>query len=289
MKNNEFFFGRIFMNIIVCVKQVPGTNQVEVDPVTGVLKRDGVAGKLNPYDLFALEAALRIKDERGARITALSMGPNQAIPSLYETIYMGADNGVLLSDRKFAGADVQATSYALSCGVKKIGDYDLIICGKQTTDGDTAQVGPEMAEKLGFEHATNVVSIDEVTDEYITVTFSLDDCFQTQKMRLPCLITIDKDAFTPRLPSYKVKKTLTDDRVTFYGFADFDDRDEKVVVYSVADLDGVDETKLGLKGSPTQVERIFPPDKNKEKQVFTEKDDDLARDLFALLDEKKFI
>ena len=139
------------MNIIVCVKQVPGTSQVEVDPVTGVLKRDGVDSKLNPYDLFALEAALKIKDEFGGKITALSMGPNQAIPSLLETVYMGTDAGVLLSDRKFAGADVQATSYAISEGVKKIGDYDLIICGKQTTDGDTAQVGPEMAEKLGCE------------------------------------------------------------------------------------------------------------------------------------------
>lgn len=262
------------MNIIVCVKQVPGTNQVEVDPVTGVLKRDGVAGKLNPYDLFAIEAALRIKDNKGAFVTALSMGPNQAIPSLYETIYMGADCGVLLSDRKFAGADVQATSYALSLGVKKIGKFDLIICGKQTTDGDTAQVGPEMAEKLGIEHATNVTSIDEITDEYITVTFSLDDCFQTQKMRLPCLITIDKDAYTPRLPSYKVKKQCRGDEVT---------------VYSVADLDGADETKLGLKGSPTQVERIFPPEKNTEKKIFTGNTDELSHDLFALLDEKKFI
>ena len=262
------------MNIIVCVKQVPGTNQVEVDPVTGVLKRDGVDSKLNPYDLFALEAAFRIKDEKGGKITSLSMGPNQAIPSLYETVYMGADAGVLLSDRKFAGADVQATSYALSRGVRKIGDYDLIICGKQTTDGDTAQVGPEMAEKLGIEHATNVVSIDGVTDESITVTFSLDDCYQTQKMRLPCLITIDKDAFTPRLPSYKVKKMCKGDEVT---------------VYSAADLEGTDETKLGLKGSPTQVERIFPPEKNTEKEIFTGTAEELTKELFGLLESRKFI
>lgn len=262
------------MNIIVCVKQVPGTNQVEVDPVTGVLKRDGVDSKLNPYDLFALEAALKIKDEKGGKITALSMGPNQAIPSLLETVYMGTDGGVLLSDRKFAGADVQATSYALSLGVRKIGDYDLIICGKQTTDGDTAQVGPEMAEKLGLEHVTNVVSIDEVTDKSITVTFSLDDCFQTQKMQLPCLITIDKDAFTPRLPSYKVKKQCTGEEIT---------------VYTVADLEGVDESRLGLKGSPTQVERIFPPEKNSEKQVFEGNSEQLADNLYSLLKDRKFI
>lgn len=262
------------MNIIVCVKQVPGTNQVEVDPVTGVLKRDGVDSKLNPYDLFALEAALKIKDEFGGKITALSMGPNQAIPSLLETVYMGTDAGVLLSDRKFAGADVQATSYAISEGVKKIGDYDLIICGKQTTDGDTAQVGPEMAEKLGIEHATNVVSIDEVTEKSITVTFSLDDCFQTQKFSLPCLITIDKDAFTPRLPSYKVKKQCTGEEIT---------------VYTVADLENIDESRLGLKGSPTQVERIFPPEKNTEKQVFEGAPAELTDKLYTMLVGKKFI
>ena len=262
------------MHIIVCVKQVPGTNKVEVDPVTGVLKRDGVESKLNPYDLFAIEAAIRLKEEQGGKVTALSMGPNQAIPSLYETVYMGADAGVLLSDRKFAGADVQATSYALASGVRKIGDFDLIVCGKQTTDGDTAQVGPELAETLGIEHATNVVSIDAVDADSITVTFSLDDCFQTQKMQLPCLITIDKDAMTPRLPSFKVKKQCRGDEVT---------------VYTVADLPGVDENRLGLKGSPTQVERIFPPEKNTEKEIFRGDAGELGDKLAGLLAERKFI
>lgn len=262
------------MNIIVCVKQVPGTNQVEVDPVTGVLKRDGVDSKLNPYDLFALEAAFRIRSICGGQVTALSMGPAQAAASLMEAVYMGADGGVLLSDRKFAGADVQATSYALSLGVKKLGDFDLILCGKQTTDGDTAQVGPELAEKLGIEHAANVASVDEVTADSVTVTIALDDRFQTQRMALPCLLTIDKDAYTPRLPSYLAKKRCTGDEVT---------------VYTAQDLEGADISRLGLKGSPTQVERIFPPEKNTEKRIFTGQAPELTEQLHGLLYSRKFI
>lgn len=262
------------MNIIVCVKQVPGTTQVEVDPVTGVLKRDGVESKLNPYDLFALEAAFRLRENAGGTVRTLSMGPNQAMTSLWETIYMGADSSVLLSDRKFAGADVCATSYAIKSGIEAMGNFDLIICGKQTTDGDTAQVGPEMAEMLGIEHVTNVTSIDAVDEKSITVTFNLDDCFQTQTMAFPCLITMDKDANTPRLPSYKRKKECGDDLIQ---------------VLTAADLKGLDENRCGLKGSPTQVERIFPPVKNKDKQVFNGSSDELAAELLKLLKDKKFV
>ena len=261
------------MKIIVCVKQVPGTNQVEVDPVTGVLKRDGVDSKLNPYDLFALEAAFRLRDAFGGTVRTVSMGPNQAIPALRETIYMGADSAVLLSDRKFAGADVHATSYAIQSGIRKMDDFDLIICGKQTTDGDTAQVGPEMAEWLGIEHVTNVLSLDKVEEDGITVTFNLDDRIQTQKMQFPCLLTIEKDAFTPRLPSYKRKKELGEGDVT---------------VYTAADL-AVDENKCGLKGSPTQVERIFPPEKNTDKELWEGSAEDLADRLNGFLREKKFV
>jgi len=263
------------MNIIVCVKQVPSTTQVEVDPVTGVLKRDGVSGKLNPYDLFAIETAMQIKEQvDGALVKTISMGPPQAIPSLLETMYMGADEAYLLSDRKFAGADVHATSYALKSGIEKTGAYDLIICGKQTTDGDTAQVGPETAEWLGIEHAANVISVDAVDDESITVTMNLDDCIQTQKMKLPCLITIEKDACTPRLPSYRRKKLIPKDAVQ---------------IITAKDLDGLDENRLGLKGSPTQVERIFPPEKNSEKQIYEESAEDSARKIAEILKSRKIV
>ena len=263
------------MNIIVCVKQVPGTSQVEVDPVTGVLKRDGVDSKLNPYDLFALEAAFRIREQVGGTVRCVSMGPNQAIASLLETVYMGADSAVLLSDRKFAGSDVQATSYAIRSGIKAMGDFDLILCGKQTTDGDTAQVGPEVAEMLGIEHATNVMRIDAADAYGITVTFQLDNIIQTQKMAFPCLITVDKDAYTPRLPSYRRKKECRQEDV--------------ITVLTAADLAGLDETKCGLKGSPTQVERIFPPEKNNDKELFEGTTEELTDKLFAVLKDAKYV
>ena len=262
------------MRIIVCVKQVPGTTNVEVDPITGVLKRDGVASKLNPYDLFALEMGLRLHEQAGGNLRTLSMGPPQAVSALRETVAMGADGGVLLSDRKFAGSDVHATSCAIRCGIEKMSPYDLIICGKQTTDGDTAQVGPEVAEMLGIEHASNVTRILSVDAQSITVQVNLDDCLQTQRIYLPCLLTIEKDACMPRLPSYRRRKNCGADAVR---------------IWSAADLDA-DETKcFGLKGSLTQVERIFPPVKNDDKQVYEGDAEALEARLRALLIDRKFI
>lgn len=262
------------MKIIVCVKQVPGSTAVEVDPVTGVLKRDGVAAKLNPYDLFSLETAFRLKETCGGEITVLTMGPDQAKEALKETLWMGADQGILLSDRKFAGADVSATSYTLMQGVRAAGSFDLILCGKQTTDGDTAQVGPELAERLGIDHASNVTAITEITEDSITVTMDLDSMIQTQKMQLPCLLTMDKDINTPRLPSYK-RKIMT--------------RDDQIRSISAADMNGADENRLGLKGSPTQVERIFPPEKNTDHVWFEGSDTEKSEQLYQLLKSRKFI
>ena len=153
------------MEILTCIKQVPGTTSVEVDETTGVLKRDGVDSKMNPYDLYALETALRIKEDKKANLKVLSMGPPQAKKVIEESFMMGADEGALISDRRFGGADVLATSYTISQGIKKMGKVDLIICGKQTTDGDTAQVGPEVAEFLDIPHVTNVTKLIEVKDE----------------------------------------------------------------------------------------------------------------------------
>lgn len=263
------------MNIIVCVKQVPGTNKVEVDDETGVLKRAGVAAKINPYDLFALETAFMLAEERHANVKTLSMGPPQAQEALKETLWMGADTGVLLCDRAFAGADVAATSYALSLGVKRMGEFDLVLCGKQTTDGDTAQVGPELAERLQIEHATNVVRIDEIDADSITVTIDLDNVLQTQRMSFPCLLTIDKDVNTPRLPSYNRKKAI--------------DPVKQIRVLAACELPEADAAKLGLKGSPTQVERIFPPESNEKKRTLTGTGTELANALYALLREQKFV
>lgn len=262
------------MNTIVCIKQVPGTTAVEVDPVTGVLKREGIESKMNPYDLFALEAALRIKEDNGGTITSITMGPPQAGEVVYESFYMGVDDGYVLTDRKFAGADVVATSYTLSQGIKKIDNYDLIICGKQTTDGDTAQVGPEVAEFLGIPHVANVGKILDIKEDSITVQMNMEKTLEIQNIKLPCLITVEKDIFTPRLPSYKRKTQMKDKKLNYLSLNDFTDRNEK---------------NYGLNGSPTQVERIFPPDVSKEKIILEGTSEELSEKLFALLTDKKFI
>ena len=262
------------MNILVCVKQVPGSSNVEVDPVTGVLKRDGVASKMNPYDLYGIELALDLVEEHGGTVETITMGPPQAKSVILESICMGAVRGTVLSDRKFAGADVLATAYTLSQGVRAAGDFDLIICGKQTTDGDTAQVGAELAEYLGVPHAANVLSVDAVEDGVVFVTTSLDDKVVKESIKLPCLLCVDGDINSPRLPSYKVKKTVGDELVRFLSFADFADQNEK---------------HYGLAGSATQVERIFPPEKNTEKRSITGSAAEQAEGIFDLLVDRKLI
>ena len=262
------------MKILVCVKQVPGSSNVEVDPVTGVLKRSGIASKCNPYDLYAIEAALTVAERFGGTVEALTMGPPQAKAVIQETVCMGAQKGTVLTDRKFAGADVLATAYTLSQGIRKCGEFDLIICGKQTTDGDTAQVGAEVAEYLGIPNVSNVLSIDDLKDGKVFVTASLDDKVVTMSIALPCLISVDGDINTPRLPSYKIRKTLTDDAVTFLTFADFEDQNPD---------------HYGLSGSATQVERIFPPEKVSQKQTIDADPETQAQALFDLLGAKKML
>lgn len=262
------------MNILVCIKQVPGSSNVEVDPVTGVLKRDGVASKMNPYDLYGLELAMTLVEQYGGEVKTITMGPPQAKSVIVESICMGAKSGTVLSDRKFAGADVLATAYTVSQGIRRVGDFDLIICGKQTTDGDTAQVGAEVAEYLGIPNVSNVLSVKEVKDGKILVAASLDDKIVTESVTLPCLISVDGDINSPRLPSYKVKQTVTDDMVTFISFADFEDQDAN---------------HYGLNGSATQVERIFPPEKNAEKHSITGDAEEQTEGIFELIRARKLI
>ena len=181
------------MKILVCMKQVPAGTKVDIDPETGAMKRLSGETRTNPYDLFALEAALQLREKVGGSVTVLTMGPPQAEEMMRDAYTMGADDAVILSDRKFAGADVLATSYALSQGITAIGDIDLIICGKQTTDGDTAQVGPAIAEHLGIPHAAWVSEIVDADSESIQVKQDLVSVSQTSKIPYPCLITVDKD------------------------------------------------------------------------------------------------
>lgn len=262
------------MKIIVCMKQVPASTKVEIDPQTGAMKRSTSATRTNPYDLFALETALRLREQAGGTVTVLTMGPQQAEEMMRDAYTMGADEAVILSDRKFAGADVLATSHALSQGIQVLGGADLIICGRQTTDGDTAQVGPAIAEKLDLAHAAWVAEIVRADDTSIQVRQDLASISQVSELSYPCLITVDKDICVPRLPSYRLKKATEGKRVRFLGFDDLKDQDL---------------SRYGLVGSPTAVERMFPPPE-KEKQVYlqgsaAEKTDEL----FGILTGKKII
>ncbi|AET69560.1 electron transfer flavoprotein, beta subunit [Desulfosporosinus orientis DSM 765] len=262
------------MQILVCIKQVPGTSKIDVDPVTGVLKRDGVDSKMNPYDLYAIETALRLKEQKGGKISVISMGPPQAKEVIQEAFMMGADEGVLISDRKFAGADVLATSYALSQGVRQMGNFDLILCGKQTTDGDTAQVGPEMAEYLGIPHIANVLSILDIKETSILVEMDMANTIEAAEIQFPCLLTVEKDIFQPRLPSYKKKLSTKNREIRTITFNDLEDKNEN---------------RYGLSGSPTQVERIFPPSVNTDQQTWTGTPTELSFQITDKLKQLKFI
>lgn len=262
------------MEILVCIKQVPGSNKVEVDPVTGVLKRDGADSKMNPYDLYALEVGMELKEQYGGRVTVLTMGPPQAKAVLYEAFSMGADEGALVTDRKFGGADVLATSYTLSQGIRRLGTFDLILCGLQTTDGDTAQVGPEVSEMLGIPCVCNVNAIGAVKAGGITVTMEMSEDIEELDVSFPCLLTVQKDIMQPRLPSYKLRQATKDRKITVYTFQDMEDQDEH---------------HYGLSGSATQVQRIFPPSSDKEQRTIEGTGAEAAQQVLALLKQKKFI
>ncbi len=262
------------MKILVCVKQVPGSSNVEVDPVTGVLKRDGIQSKMNPYDLYAIELALSLVERYGGTVETITMGPPQARSVIEESVCMGAVGGTVLSDRKFAGADVLATAYTISQGILKAGEYDLIICGKQTTDGDTAQVGAEVSEFLGMPNVANVLSVEDIADGKVLLTASLDEKIVELSVKLPCLLSVEGDINSPRLPSYKVKQSITEDMVKFISFADFKDQNPD---------------NYGLSGSATQVERIFPPEKNTGKHTIDGNAQEQAEELFALIRDSKLI
>jgi len=256
------------------MKQVPATMEVEVDPQNGILKRMGSETKTNPYDLFSLETALRIRDKVGGTVTVLTMGPAQAEDMMRDAYSMGADDAVILSDKKFAGADVLATSYTLAQGIRLLGGADLVICGKQTTDGDTAQVGPAIAEHLGLPHTAWVKEVCYVDSGKVQVRQDLVSVSQVSEMQYPCLITVDKDIHVPRLPSYRLKK-LSEGR--------------KVRIITYKDLPDQDLSRYGLVGSPTQVERIFPPEAAQERVQLEGDSEQKTEQLFGLLVAKKLV
>jgi len=232
------------MNVIVCVKQVPDTTEVKIDPKTGTLIREGIPSIINPDDKNALEEVLRLKDKyEDVNITLVCMGPPQAEVALREALSMGADRAILVSDRAFAGADTLATSKTIAATIKKVGNFDLIFCGRQAIDGDTAQVGPQIAEHLGLPQVTYVKKVD-VNGNRLTVERSLEDGYEVLSLNMPCLLTAIKELNEPRYMS--VKKI-------FESY-----RDKTVELWNAADI-GIDLTQTGLAGSPTSVFKSFTP------------------------------
>lgn len=238
------------MKIVVCVKQVPDTAEVRINPETNTLIRDGVQSIINPFDMHAVEAGLQIREKIGGRVTVVTMGPPQAETALRETISMGVDDAVLLTDRAFAGSDTWATAYALSKAIEYLGG-DVILCGKQAIDGDTAQVGPEIAEFLDIPHVAYIRRIDDIQNDRIVVQRLMDDGFDVIESSLPVLLTVVRELNVPRLPSLKGKMAA---------------RKAEIKKLSAADIKA-EEDKLGLKGSPTQVRNIFAPDAKKDRRM----------------------
>ena len=259
------------MHAIVCIKQVPDTTEVKVNPDTGTLIREGVPSIINPFDTYAIEEALLWRERFGGRVTVVSMGPPQAEDALREAIAMGADEAILLSDRAFAGADTLATAYTLAAAIRQIGDYDLVICGRQAIDGDTGQVGPGIANRLGIPQLTYVSKIRQIDFETGTITVErlVEEGCEVVASTLPAVITVNKDVNQPRYPDFK---------------GVIRSRGMEIPVWGAGVLGGADPTRCGLDGSPTRVVRVFTPPPRQEEAEFIEAD--TVQEAAALLAEK---
>ncbi|MDP8221427.1 MAG: electron transfer flavoprotein subunit beta/FixA family protein [Candidatus Stygibacter frigidus] len=236
------------MNSIVCIKQVPDTTEIRIDPETNTLIREGVESIINPFDLYAIEEAVRIKEKFGGKVTAISMGPPQVEKALRDAVALGVDEIILLSDRKFAGADSWATSHTISKAINKVGDFDLIFFGQQAIDGDTGQVGPGVAAFLDLPQVCFVKEIKEISEESVTLHRLMEEGFDVVKSPLPAVLSVVKDLNTPRLPSLRGKRQAKKTELTIWNANDL----------------GLDEKEIGLNGSPTQVVKIFSPKLEKE-------------------------
>lgn len=257
------------MKIIVCMKQVPAAATASIDPLTKTIVRTGRSAVTNPFDLYALQTALNLRSAAGGTVTGLTMGIPAAEKVLRDAVSRGADGGVLLSDRAFAGADTLATSYALSLGVNKLGGADLIVCGKMAVDGDTAQIGPELAQHLGIPHVSDVAEILEVAEDHLVVRRVWEELEQELYVPLPALLTVVKGTALPDLPT--VPGMLRGRRV-------------EIPVWSAADL-GADTARCGLKGSPTQVVRTFTPPARGQAQLLSGSAAEIALALKAICQE----
>jgi electron transfer flavoprotein beta subunit len=262
------------MKMLVCIKQVPDTTEIRIDPVRNTLIRDGVPSIVNPFDAYALEIAARIKDEKpGSEIVIISMGPEQAKAALKECLSVGGDRAYLVSGREFGGSDTLATSHILATAVRKLeaeeGRFDIIFCGKQAIDGDTAQVGPELAEHLDIPQITYAVEAS-VGGGMVKVKKEVDEGFELIGAKLPCVVTVTKPFFEPRYPSIKSKLAANRREIPIIAFADLEAT--------------IDVSAIGLKGSPTKVKKTFtPPVKSGGMRIHEATNEESAKKLFAAI------
>ncbi|MBM6836718.1 electron transfer flavoprotein subunit beta/FixA family protein [Clostridium saudiense] len=259
------------MNIVVCLKQVPDTTVVKIDPVKGTLIREGVPSIINPEDKHALEAALQIKEKKGAHITVISMGPPQAKEALREALCMGADEAILLTDRAFGGADTLATSKTLAAAIKTL-DYDIIFAGRQAIDGDTAQVGPEIAEHLEIPQVTYVQNVEFDGNDLI-VNRALEDGYELIKVKTPCLLTAIEELNHPRYMNVGLI---------------FDTANKEVKIMTAADLD-VEANEIGLNGSPTKVKKSMTKETKGEGEIVKDSVPEAVSYVLSKLKEKHYI
>jgi electron transfer flavoprotein beta subunit len=261
------------LKIIVTVKQVPDTAEVRIDPETNLLIREGVPSIINPEDRNAVEAALCLRQEHGGTVTAVTMGPPQAEEALAEVLAMGADRGVLLTDRAFAGSDTLITAFTISRAIMRLGRFDLILCGRQAIDGDTAQVGPQLAGFLGLPQITYAEKIS-LDGNSIIVSRGLEDCTEYVRVELPALITVTSEINQPRYPSlYNIQSACDGSLITLWGAEDL-----KVPL-----------SMLGLNASPTGVRKIFEPDRKRKGEVISGSEKQMAKELIEKLKEVNVI
>jgi electron transfer flavoprotein beta subunit len=255
------------MNIIVCIKQVPETTEVRINPETNTLIREGVKSIVNPFDMYAIEEAVRLKERFGGKVTVVTMGPPQAEAALREAMSMGCDEGILLTDRAFAGSDTWATSFALAAAIKRIGSFDLIICGKQASDGDTAQVGPGISMHLDIPQVTYVKKIEQIEGNIARVERMTEEGYEVIEAPLPVLFTVVKEINEPRIPGLRGMMRARQARITQWSAQNI----------------GADAGHIGLNGSPTQVVRIFTPAPRQGGQILQGETGQVVEKLAELL------
>jgi electron transfer flavoprotein beta subunit len=263
------------MRIIVLIKQVPDTAEIKIDPKTGTLIREGVESIINPDDRHAIELAVSLKEEQGGKATVISMGPPQAIDAISEAMGMGADEGILLTDKNFGGADTWATAFTLGMAIKKVRRYDLIICGRQAIDGDTAQIGPQVAEFLSLPQLTYVRGIEEIDEKHIVVQRALEDGYEKVASPLPALITVLGEVNRPRFPRVDLLIDACREKAN-------------IKIWDAADI-GVTIQEVGLSGSLTRVIKTFSPKVKREGEILKGSKDEVVNRLLDKMHSKHLI